>query len=524
MKKVPYLTKTTFVLANKCRRWLWNQFHDPRPIEISPIGSAADVNKRVRRLARQLFPGGVEVPGSFWPHTQALEHTQDLMSDERIPAIFEAAFEYDGIYVRVDILERIDASTWGIREVKSAASIRDRSVNLKENYVRNAIIQEYVINGLNKEKISSIEFIFINRKYQGSVNPIEIDKYFLREEVRKEILEIEYSPKKDIDDYQRVLNDPVVPDSIPSKSKCSSFGNGICPYWENCTSNKPDDWVEILHSPRKGQLQKLKKCGKEAISKLEIKDAGNSIQENIIRAVNARHDYVSTHLAADLNEITLPAIHLDFEYLAGIALPVFDGMLPFERIPFQYSAHRINSDGSLEHVQEFLANGDFDPRREFIEHLISFLSGNNNSIIVWNAKLAEIAVLKDLRSLFSDLEAEIDSIIEKIKDLAIIVRNNIILQKMISKDSLRGGGLFSLKNVAPAFDEKFSYNSLTEVANGRQAVEAYFQLATGDLPMGLNKEQLRESMKNYCKYDTMGTALVHKKLIELAKSQPAIGS
>ena len=31
------------------------------------------------------------------------------MNDERIPAIFEAAFEYDGIRIRVDVLERLDA-------------------------------------------------------------------------------------------------------------------------------------------------------------------------------------------------------------------------------------------------------------------------------------------------------------------------------------------------------------------------------------------------------------------------------
>ncbi len=37
------------------------------------------------------------------------------------PAIFEAAFEFENIRIRVDILERLDAG-WGLREVKSSTS------------------------------------------------------------------------------------------------------------------------------------------------------------------------------------------------------------------------------------------------------------------------------------------------------------------------------------------------------------------------------------------------------------------
>ena len=40
-----------------------------------------------------------------------------MMIGERVPAIFEAAFEYDGIRIRVDVLERLahgttDTPTW----------------------------------------------------------------------------------------------------------------------------------------------------------------------------------------------------------------------------------------------------------------------------------------------------------------------------------------------------------------------------------------------------------------------------
>jgi hypothetical protein len=35
------------------------------------------------------------------------------MADAGVPAIFEAAFQYDGIRARVDVLERLSCGPWG---------------------------------------------------------------------------------------------------------------------------------------------------------------------------------------------------------------------------------------------------------------------------------------------------------------------------------------------------------------------------------------------------------------------------
>jgi hypothetical protein len=42
-----------------------------------------------------------------WQHAEAVARTAALMNDERVPAVFEAAFEYDGIRIRVDVVERL---------------------------------------------------------------------------------------------------------------------------------------------------------------------------------------------------------------------------------------------------------------------------------------------------------------------------------------------------------------------------------------------------------------------------------
>jgi hypothetical protein len=45
------------------------------------------------------------------------------MAMHRATAIFEAAFEYEDIRIRVDVLERLAPGTWGLREVKRSTRL-----------------------------------------------------------------------------------------------------------------------------------------------------------------------------------------------------------------------------------------------------------------------------------------------------------------------------------------------------------------------------------------------------------------
>ena len=76
-----------------------------------------------------------------WRHAEAVTHTAALMSDERVPAIFEAAFEYEDIRIRVDVLEQLAPGTWGLREVKSSSG-------LKDHYLDDIALQTYVLRGV----------------------------------------------------------------------------------------------------------------------------------------------------------------------------------------------------------------------------------------------------------------------------------------------------------------------------------------------------------------------------------------
>jgi len=68
MLRKPYLTKSTFVSAVKCGKWLWNNFHNRQGITPSAVGSSADIGNRVGKLAHQLFPNDVEINKAPWQY------------------------------------------------------------------------------------------------------------------------------------------------------------------------------------------------------------------------------------------------------------------------------------------------------------------------------------------------------------------------------------------------------------------------------------------------------------------------
>ncbi|MCA8981446.1 MAG: DUF2779 domain-containing protein, partial [Planctomycetes bacterium] len=122
----PHLSKSLFLSALQCPRRVWLDVHDPD--RGTPPGDAEQhifrMGTEVGRRAHALFPGGVLVDVPASDHETALIRTRDLMADETVPAIFEAAFERDDVRIRVDVLERRAGGCWGLREVKSASAVK----------------------------------------------------------------------------------------------------------------------------------------------------------------------------------------------------------------------------------------------------------------------------------------------------------------------------------------------------------------------------------------------------------------
>lgn len=101
-----YLTKSRFKLALTCPTKL---YYSGKPdylntsSENSFLRALAEGGHQVGALACLMYPGGVEVTDTL--HAAQLERTRELLLRDEV-TIYEAAFEAEGLFVRVDVLRK----------------------------------------------------------------------------------------------------------------------------------------------------------------------------------------------------------------------------------------------------------------------------------------------------------------------------------------------------------------------------------------------------------------------------------
>jgi hypothetical protein len=112
------ITKSTFLAGHQCLKRLYWIVHS-RELAVQPDESDQSIieqGREVGLLAQQMFPGGVTVDSRN--REVAIRATRQLMQNPEIPAIFEGAFEHGEVFVRVDVLQRLQDQSWRLIEVK----------------------------------------------------------------------------------------------------------------------------------------------------------------------------------------------------------------------------------------------------------------------------------------------------------------------------------------------------------------------------------------------------------------------
>jgi hypothetical protein len=217
-----------------------------------------DVGQEIGRRGRLLFQGGSLIDEEPWRHGQAAKRTAALI-DARVPAIFEGAFEFDGIRIRVDVLERLASGTWGLREVKSSTRPKDCQYD-------DLAIQLHVLNGTGIA-LSSIELIHVNSAYVRGPTGISWPEFFTRVDVTDAVAPKLAELPARLTEMRKCLNMAELPDAEPGK-QCSTPYD--CEFWDRCTADKPADWIAYLPRLSAARSSQLKALGIDAISSIPL--------------------------------------------------------------------------------------------------------------------------------------------------------------------------------------------------------------------------------------------------------------
>ena len=492
MSTAVYLTKSRYTGGLQCLRRLWLNVHEPITWDEPESGSSEDIGIEIGRMAHLLFPGGVVVQEKPWEHAAAVTRTAALMADRSVPTIFEAAFEHNGVRIRVDVLERRARGYWGMYEVKSSGGVKD-------HHYDDVAVQIYVLLGAGI-RLSSAEVLHVNKDYVRGRKGISWPKFFSRVDVNTEAMRrldgIETRLKK-----QRTCLSRRQAPAVEPEAHCHAPFS--CEHWDRCTQSKPADWV--FHMPHLSMTRRaeLKTLGVESIAAIPD-DFRLSARQVIIRdAIRNGKPFIAEDLPERLDGFGPPAFYLDFEAFMP-AVPLYSGTRPYQVIPFQWSLHQRDSDGKIRH-RDFLAEADSDPRRPFAETLIAALRGTKLPIIVYSPY--ERARLTELAKHFPDLAKPLHSIMRRLADLLPVVRSGVYHPDFDFSASI--------KTAAPALCPDVTYEDLQEIADGGAASTAFWLMASGRTDAETS-ERLRRSLREYCHRDTWAMVRLHQALDALA--------
>ena len=130
------LTKSSFISGLQCHKQLWLALKEPH--RATPLNLAQqriiEQGEVVGQYARQRFPGGQLIKGN---RSEAIQATQRAIASGAT-CLFEAAFNFDGVFIRCDILQQTSTTAWEMVEVKSSSKVKD------EHYW-DVALQQYVL-------------------------------------------------------------------------------------------------------------------------------------------------------------------------------------------------------------------------------------------------------------------------------------------------------------------------------------------------------------------------------------------
>jgi len=481
------LSKSKFLAGYQCSKRLWLQIHNPS--SATAAGAATqrifDQGHEVGELAQDQFPDGILIDDDHFHIPDALENTQ-LTFKRGEPIIYEPAFEFDDVLVRVDILQQLEDETWHLIEVKS-------STRIKPENIQDVAIQTYVATGSGLD-VSKVSLMHINR---GCTFP-DLSDLFTLADLTHQSNGLQPSIHTTLTSFKELLDLAEAPDISIGKHCNTPYD---CPFIAHCWDGIPA--TSVYSIPR---LSDQKRESLVADGLIELEDIPGDAP-----LTQTQMDYVEFHrekkvdidtqaIAEELVTLEYPLHFLDFE-TDGPAVPRLDGMHPYDQFPFQFSCHVLHKDGRLEHA-EYLHQKSTDPRPALGEALVTSV-GENGSVIAYNAPFEKMVMVR-LSDEYPDLAKALTSIIDRLWDQLIIFRRHY-------KD-YRFKGSNGLKSVLPVLIPEMSYENM-DVSQGQEAQVTWNQMI--QLSDGSEKQQLVDSLLEYCRQDTFAMVKIHDLLSKL---------
>lgn len=500
------LSKSRVMAWRQCPRKLWLGVHRPELADISPeTETRFQIGFEVGDAARAQYPDGRLIATA--DVGDALSETQMALRDPPQIPLFEAAFDRDGVVVRVDLLLP-ETKGYRIVEVKASTSV-------KAHYREDVAIQAWAVQDhlpLRGVALAHVDNQFVypgGGDYRGLFTEVD-----LTGEIESLLAEV----PRWIADARGVLGGDE-PENLPGHQCHAPYD---CPFVDHCAlpTDTPAAEYPLASLPRLSgwRLDDLVEQGVADIRQIPADYPLTERQRWVADCLRAGTPYLAPDLTDFARTLPWPRFFLDFE-TTQCAVPIWAGTRPYQQLPLQWSCH-VQSAPSLVTAQRFLFDGEPEPLRAFAESLIATVCQPGEQlpartpaaggcgftmepkgdrpqrgavpapILVYNATF-ERRILMELAQALPDLAPVLEGIAERLVDLLPPLRAHYYHPAL--------HGSWSLKSVAPVLS-RVQYDRLA-IGDGWAASEAWREILHPQTPVE-RRTELRDALVEYCGMDT----------------------
>ena len=485
------LSKSKYLTGLQCPRLIWIQFHEPAKIpETDPVTQYIfDQGHLVGELAQKLFPDGIVIPTDNFMDN--IRQTKQLLEQRR--PLFETGILADDLYSRVDVLNPVNEDEWDIVEVKSSTGVKDV-------HISDVAFQRYCCkqSGLY---IRKSYLALINNQYvkDGQIDPKGL---FTTHDVTEQVEEASEGIQDRIDNILEVIKQETCPDMIIGPHCRDPYECSLTDCWDSL----PEHSVFSLYYGGKKSFA-MYDSGILTVGEIPDDYKLNDKQSIQQACVVSGEPHVDKEAIQDfLSSLQYPLYYLDFETI-GPAVPLFDGVRPYQNTPFQYSVHVVQDEQSPLAHYSYLASGTEDPRPTLLADLQKVL-GDSGSIVAYNKGFEE-GILRDLAGAFPEYNDWIDQVCDRLVDLLVPFRNFDYYHPAQK-------GSASLKAVLPAITSR-GYEGL-DISDGQLASITFLAATYGDMPKE-ERDKVMRDLEEYCGRDTEGMIWIVDRLKELCENK-----
>lgn len=491
------LSKSQYCRGRSCLRRLW--LYNFRRAHMTPPSDFQEglfeQGREVGLLARKKFPDGELIHEDYRAPEAALAST-DLAIARGARVLFEGAFRFEDVLIRVDILERNIDGSWNLWEVKSSNSLKD--------YHRpDLAIQIYVLRQLGLQ-IQRAGVMHLNPEYVRR-GALDLDELFQITDLMDELdEELERIPDE-LNEIRVALDKPEEP-AAEIGAVCKN--PHACEFTAHCWRDIGPTSIHRLVAILDNKRADLRSLGIKEIADIP-QDFPLSLRQRAqyeCEKSGQRHVELAP-IQAHVAQLQYPLYFLDFETI-GYAIPRYEGTRPYLSLPVQYSLHIQTSPGAaLRHV-DFLYDRDADPRRPLAESLVREI-GAVGSVIAYHASF-EGARLKELIYNLSDLAPALTSILERLWDLELPFAKRWYVDPNFQGSS-------SIKKVLPALVPQLSYADLA-IQKGDAATRLYATMIRGETDLS-TAQKIAHDLRKYCERDTWAMVEILQKLQQVLPTE-----